>query len=222
MSKNTLSVTDNRTGKTYEIPITDGTIRTLDLRQIKTGAEDFGLMGYDPAYLNTASCRSAITYIDGDKGILRYRGYPIEQLAEQSSFMEVAWLLLEGELPTDEQLDAFKKAIHDHRMPPARIERIFDGLAEDPHPMGALIAAFGALGTFYPEGHDVASAEVRRKQIYRIVGQAPALAAYAARRRKGEPVVPPAEGLSFAGNFLHMLKAKPGTPFKPHPVLERA
>src|SRR6185503_13313289 len=145
----TLTITDNRTGNSYELAIKDDTVRAADLRKVREAADDFGLMAYDPALVNTAACRSKITYIDGDKGILRYRGYPIEQLAEQSSFMEVAWLLLEGELPTDAQLDSFKTAIHDNRVPPARIERIFDGLAEDPHPMGALIAAFGALGTFY-------------------------------------------------------------------------
>jgi citrate synthase len=218
----TLTITDNRTAKTYDLPVQADTIRSADLVKIKAGEDPVGLGTYDPALVNTAACRSKITYIDGDKGILRYRGYPIEQLAEQSSFMEVAWLLLEGELPTDGQLDGFKKAIHDNRVPPPRIERIFDGLAEDPHPMGALIATFGALGTFYPEAHNVASAEVRRRQIHRIVAQAPALAAYAARRRRGETVVPPAEGLSFAGNFLYMLKSTPGQPFTPHPVLERA
>jgi citrate synthase len=218
----TLTITDNRTAKAYDLPIQADTIRSADLARIKAGDDPVGLGTYDPALVNTAACRSKITYIDGDKGILRYRGYPIEQLAEQSSFMEVAWLLLEGELPTDAQLDSFKTAIHDNRVPPARIERIFDGLAEDPHPMGALIAAFGALGTFYPEAHNVGSAEVRRRQIHRIVAQAPALAAYAARRRRGESVVPPAEGLSFAGSFLYMLKATPGTRYTPHPVLERA
>jgi citrate synthase len=185
-------------------------------------ADDFGLMAYDPALVNTAACRSDITFIDGDRGVLRYRGYPIEQLAEQSSFLETAVLVLDGELPGAARLEEFTRAIHDHRVPPARTAGLFDGLAEDPHPMGALIAAFGALGTFYPEAHDIQDAEVRRRQIYRIIGQTPALAAYAARSRKGEAIVPPAEGLSFAGNFLHMLQATPGRPFTPNPVLERA
>jgi citrate synthase len=218
----TVTITDNRTGCSYELPIQDETIRAAELRKIRVDAQDFGLMAYDPALVNTAACRSHITFIDGDKGILRYRGFPIEQLAEQSSFLEVAWLLLEGELPTRTQLEGWKKAIHDHRVPPARLETIFDGLAENPHPMGALIASFGALGTFYPEAHDIADNAVRRRQIWRIIGQVPALAAFAARRRRGEKVVPPAEGLSFAGNFLYMLKAPPGQTYTPHPVLERA
>jgi citrate synthase len=218
----TLTITDNRTGRAYDLPIQADTIRSADLHKIQGEADDGGLVTYDPALVNTAACRSRITYIDGDKGILRYRGYPIEELAEQSSFLEVAWLLLEGELPTPPQLEEFTRAIHDNRVPPDRIAALFDGMAADPHPMGALIAAFGALGTFFPEGHDVHSPEVRRRQVHRIVAQSPALAAYAARRRRGEDVVGPAEGLSFAGNFLHMLKATPGQPFTPHPVLERA
>jgi citrate synthase len=218
----TLTITDNRTGKSYDLPVQDETIRSVDLHKITVDGDAGGLVTYDPALVNTAACRSRITYIDGDKGILRYRGYPIEQLAEQSSFLEVAWLLLEGELPTEAALDRFKHTIHENRVPPPRIAALFDGMAEDPHPMGALIAAFGALGTFYPEAHDVHSPDVRRRQVLRIIAQAPALAAYAARRRKGEPIVPPAEGLSFAGNFLHMLKATPSKPFTPHPVLERA
>jgi citrate synthase len=218
----TLTITDNRTGRTYDLPITDDTVRAADLRKVRVAPDDFGLMAYDPALVNTAACRSTITFIDGDKGILRYRGYPIEQLAEDSSFLETAWLILEGDLPTATQLESWTRAIHDHRVPPARLAGLFDGLAEDPHPMGALIAAFGALGTFYPEAHDIHDADVRRRQIYRIIGQAPALAAYAARSRRGEPIVPPAEGLSFAGNFLHMLRARPGEPYAPHPVLERA
>jgi len=218
----TLTITDNRTGRSYDLPITDDTVRAADLRKVRVAPDDFGLMAYDPALVNTAACRSTITFIDGDKGILRYRGYPIEQLAEDSSFLETAWLILEGELPTAGELDTWTRAIHDHRVPPARLAGLFDGLAEDPHPMGSLIAAFGALGTFYPESHDIHDAEVRRRQIYRIIGQAPALAAYAARSRRGEPIVPPAEGLSFAGNFLHMLRARPGEPFTPDPVLERA
>ena len=218
----TLTLTDNRTGRSYELPIQDEAIRAADIHKIRVNASDFGLMTYDPALVNTAACRSRISYIDGDAGILRYRGYPIEQLAEKSSFLEVALLLLDGELPSQAGLDAWKATIHDHRVPPARIQALFDGLAEDPHPMGALIAAFGALGTFYPEAHKINDADVRRRQICRIIAQAPALAAYAARKRRGEPVVPPAEGLSFAGNFLHMLKATPGQRYEPHPVLERA
>ena len=218
----TLTITDNRTGKSYELAIKDDTVRAADLRKVREAADDFGLMAYDPALVNTAACRSTITFIDGDKGILRYRGYPIEQLAEQSSFLETAWLVIEGELPTAAQLQAFTTAIHDNRVPPARLAGLFDGLAEDPHPMGALIASFGALGTFYPESHNIADPAVRRRQVHRIIAQAPALAAYAARARKGQPLVPPAEGLSFAGNFLYMLQAVPGQTYAPNPVLERA
>ena len=218
----TLTITDNRTGNSYELAITDETVRAADLRKVRVATDDFGLMGYDPALVNTAACRSTITFIDGDKGILRYRGYPIEQLAEQSSYLETAWLVIEGELPTAAQLEAFTTAIHDHRVPPARLAGLFDGLAEDPHPMGALIASFGALGTFYPESHNISDPAVRRRQVHRIIAQAPALAAYAARARKGQPLVPPAEGLSFAGNFLYMLQAVPGQPYTPNPVLERA
>jgi citrate synthase len=183
----TLTLTDNRTGRLYELPIQDETIRGADIHKVRVNASDFGLMTYDPALVNTAACRSRISYIDGDAGILRYRGYPIEQLAEKSSFLEVALLLLDGELPSQAELDAWKATIHDHRVPPARIQALFDGLAEDPHPMGALIAAFGALGTFYPEAHKITDADVRRRQICRIIAQAPALAAYAARKRRGEP-----------------------------------
>jgi len=218
----TLTITDNRTGKSYEIVIKDDTVRAADLRKVRVAPEDFGLMAYDPALVNTAACRSTITFIDGDKGILRYRGYPIEQLAEQSSFLETAWLVLEGELPTAPELKVFTAAIHDNRVPPARIAGLFDGLAHNPHPMGALIASFGALGTYFPESHNIQDPDVRRRQVHRIIAQAPALAAYAARARKGEPLMPPVEGLSFAGNFLYMLQAKPGQAFTPNPVLERA
>jgi citrate synthase len=217
-----LTLTDNRTGRTLELPIKDGTVRAADLRKVRTGPEDFGLVSYDPALVNTAACRSRITYIDGDKGVLRYRGYPIEQLAEKSSYLETAYLLLQGELPTATQLNDWTRVVHDNRVPPARIAGLFDAMAEDPHPMGALIASFAALGTFYPDAQNVHDKAVRARQIARIVSQTPAIAAYAARRRKGEPIVPPAEGLSFAGNFLHMLKAAPGQPFTPDTVLERA
>jgi citrate synthase len=218
----TLTITDNRTGKSYELAIADETVRAAELRAIRVAPDDFGLMTYDPALVNTAACRSTITFIDGDKGILRYRGYPIEQLAEDSSFLETAWLILEGELPTAAALEEWTTALHDHRVPPPKIAGLFAGLADDPHPMATLVASFAALGTFYPESHDIQDPAVRRRQIHRIIGQAPALAAYAARARKGQPIVQPAEGLSFAGNFLHMLRATPGQPFTPHPVLERA
>ena len=218
----TLTITDNRTGRTYELAVTDGTVRAADLRTIRRVPADFGLLSYDPALVNTAACRSHITFIDGDNGVLRYRGYPIEQLAEASSFLETALLLLDGELPGRAALDAFRAAIREHREPPARIQKLFEGLPPDPHPMGALIAAFGALGTYYPEARDIQDEANRRRQVYRIIAQAPALAAYAARVRKGEPIVPPADGLSYTGTFLHMLKATPSGTYAPHPVLERA
>jgi citrate synthase len=217
----TLTITDNRTGRSYELPIADDTIRAADLRKIKVKDTDFGLMAYDPALVNTAACRSRVTFIDGGKGILRYRGYPIEQLAEQSSFLETAKLLLDGELPSSTELAEFRQSIHDHRVPPSKIESVLEGLADDPHPMGGLIAAFAALGTYYPDARDIHDEATRRTQIYRIIGQAPALAAYAARHRRGESIVAPAEGLSYAGNFLHMLKSRPGDT-GPNPVLERA
>ena len=180
-------------------------------------------MAYDPALVNTAACRSTITFIDGDKGILRYRGYPIDQLAEQSSFLETAWLVIEGELPTASQLKAFTTAIHDNRVPPARMAGLFDGLAEDPHPMGALIASFGALGTFYPESHNISDPAVRRRQVHRIIAQAPALAAYAARARKGQPSMPPAGGAELRGQLpVHAAGAFRGRPSRPTGARARA
>ncbi len=218
----TLTITDNRTGRTYELPVTDGTIRAADLRRIKTPDDDFGLMTYDPALMNTAAVKSQITYIDGDRGILRYRGYPIEQLAEQSSYLETAYLLLHGELPSGAQLSAWTQVIHEHRVPPDGIERLLDGFPGDPHPMGVLIASFAALSTHYPESKAIFDETTRRTQIHRLIAQAPALAAYTSRHRRGLPIVRPAEDLSFTGNFLAMLFSEPGRPFTPNPVLERA
>ena len=218
----TLTITDNRTGRTYELPVTDGTIRAADLRRIKTPDDDFGLMTYDPALMNTAAVKSQITYIDGDRGILRYRGYPIEQLAEQSSYLETAYLLLHGELPSGAQLSAWTQVIHEHRVPPDGIERLLDGFPGDPHPMGVLIASFAALSTHYPESKAIFDETTRRTQIHRLIAQAPALAAYTSRHRRGLPIVRPADDLSFTGNFLAMLFSEPGRPFTPNPVLERA
>src|SRR5919112_4954777 len=218
----TLTITDNRTGRTYQLPITDGTIRGADLRKVKTAEDDFGLMTYDPALVNTAAVKSEITYIDGDRGILRYRGYPIEQLAERSSYLETAYLLLHGELPSAAQLSEWTDVIHGHRVPPDGFERLLDGFAPDPHPMGTLIASFAALSTFYPESKAIFDEPTRRTQIHRLIAQAPALAAYAFRHRRGRAIVRPSENLSFSGNFLAMLFSEPGTPYVPHPVLERA
>src|ERR671910_505357 len=218
----TLTVTDNRTGRTYELPVQNGAIRAADLRKIKTDERDSGLLTYDPALVNTAAVRSQITYIDGDRGILRYRGYPIEQLAERSSYLETAYLLLHGELPSAAQLSEWTDVIHAHRVPPDGFERLLDGFAPDPHPMGTLIASFAALSTYYPESKAIFDEPTRRTQIHRLIAQAPALAAYAFRCRRGLPIVRPAADLSFSGNFLAMLFSEPGRSFVPNPVLERA
>ncbi len=222
MSKNTLTITDNRNGKSYEIPISDGTIRTSDLRQIKVGADDFGLMGYDPAYLNTASCRSAITFIDGDKGILRYRGYPIEQLAEQSSYLECTYLLLNGELPSEQQLHEFIEQVTLHTFVHENIKSFIQGFRYDAHPMGMFLSTIGALSTFYPEAKNVYDHAVRTRNIIRLVAKVPTIAALAYRHSLGFPFVYPDNSLSFAGNFLAMIKKMAEPRYKPNPVLERA
>src|SRR5205823_4531668 len=166
----TLTITDNRTWKTYEVPVTDGTIRAMDLRTIKTTPEDFGLMTYDPAFLNTAACRSAITYIDGDKGILLYRGYPIEELAEHSTYLEVAYLILYGELPNQEQLRGWVNDITFHTMVHENVKKFMDGFHYDAHPMGMFISTIAALSTYYGESRNIADAEVRRRQVLRLIG----------------------------------------------------
>jgi citrate synthase len=218
----TLTITDNRTGRTYDIPIQDGAIRADQLRGIKIGADDFGLMTYDPALMNTAACKSRITYIDGDKGILRYRGYPIDQLAEESSFLETAYLVLEGELPSADALAGFTRTVESHRTPPAGIEGLFKGFPPEPYPMGVLAASFAALSTFYPESRRIFDEENRKVQMYRMLGHSPTLAAYAYRHRQGLPLVKPSPDLGYVANFLSMLFAEQGTPYKPHPVLARA
>jgi citrate synthase len=222
MSKNTLTITDNRTGKTYEVPINDGTIRTLDLRQIKTGPEDFGLMGYDPAYMNTASCRSAITYIDGDKGILHYRGYPIEQLAEKSTYLEVSYLLLNGELPTQAQLRDFVSEITTHTMLHENVKSLIDGFRYDAHPMGMFISTIGALSTYYPEAKEVDDKVIRMRNAIRLIAKVPTIAAWSYRHSLGFPFVYPDNSLSFAGNLLSMMKKMAELRYTPNPVLERA
>src|ERR1044072_9203390 len=181
-SKETLTITDNRTGKQYELPITDGTIRAMDLRQIKTeNAEDFGLMTYDPAFMNTASCKSNITYIDGDRGVLEYRGYPIEQLAEQSSYLEVAYLLLHGELPNQEQLRQWTWDITHHSFINENISKVLDGFHYNAHPMGMFEAMVAALSTFYPESKNIRDEVCRRKQIHRLIPKVPTTAAFASQ-----------------------------------------
>jgi citrate synthase len=217
-----LTVTDNRTGKTYTLPLYRGAIRTSDLRQIKAGPDDFGVMSYDPAFLNTASCRSSITYLDGDKGILRYRGYPIEYLAERCTFLEVAWLLLHGELPAAGELDDWTRQVAAHTMVHENIKKLMDGFHHDAHPMGMLMSAVAALSTFYPEARDIHDAQNRTLQITRLIAKMPALAAYSYRYRLGLPYIYPDGDVSYTRNFLHMLWAKTGPRYSANPVLSRA
>lgn len=221
MSTNSLTITDNRTGKQYEIPITDGTIRALDLRQIRTGAEDFGLMTYDPAFMNTAACRSAITFIDGDRGILRYRGYPIEQLAEKVSFLDVAYLLAEGELPTGEQKAKWEHDIRYHTYVHTNIIKFLDGFRYDAHPMGMLLSAVGALSTFYPDAKDIHDPAVRHVQRVRLMAKLPTLAAFAFRHSRGLPYEFPRNDLDYIGNFVNMTFSIGGK-HEPNKVLQRA
>jgi citrate synthase len=218
----TLSVTDNRTGQQYEIPITDGTIRSIDLRRIRVDAEDFGLMTYDPAFMNTASCRSSVTFIDGDKGILEYRGYPIEQLAESSSYLEVAYLLIHGELPTQPQLDAWTHEITIHTFVHENVKEFMQGFRYDAHPMGMLLASVGALSTFYPEANQIKDAQLRYEQIIRLLAKMPTLAAFAYRHNRGMPYVYPDNDLSYPGNFLGMLFKIAELKYQPDPRIEKA
>jgi citrate synthase len=201
----TLTVVDNRTGKQYEVPISDGTVRAMDFRQIKTGDDDFGLMTYDPAYTNTASCRSSITFIDGDKGILEYRGYPIEELAEKATFLEVAYLLIFGELPTTAELEEWTHAITTHTFVHENVKSFVEGFRYDAHPMGMLLASVGALSTFYPEAKEIQDEQLRYEQIVRLIAKVPTLAAFAYRHAKGMPYVYPDNDLNYAENFLGML-----------------
>ncbi|MCU0255931.1 MAG: citrate synthase [Vicinamibacterales bacterium] len=218
----TLTITDNRTGKTYEIPVQDGAIRALDLRQIRTDAEDFGLIAYDPAFTNTGSCRSSITYIDGDRGILEYRGYPIEQLAEQATYLETAYLLLFGALPTRAQLDQWNRVVAQHAVPHENFKRLMGGFRHDAHPMSALLSAVGALATYYPDARLVHDEQSRRTQTVRIIGQVPTLACWAYRYVTGQAYVHPDADLSYTGNILSMLFKGTEARYQPHPVLERA
>jgi citrate synthase len=218
----TLTITDNRTGRHYEVPITDGTIRATDLRQIKVSPDDFGLMSYDPAFLNTAACRSGITYIDGDKGILLYRGHPIEQLADETTFLETAYLLLNGELPTKAQLDDWARRLSPHSMLHENIKKFMEGFRYDAHPMGIFLSTVGALSTFYPDAKDIFNEESRRLQTMRLIAKVPSIAAHAFRHSLGQVNVYPDNDLSFVGNFLSMLFKKTEPRYLPHPVLERA
>ena len=220
--KDTLSITDNRTGKQYEIPIEDGTIRATELRNIKVDEEDFGLMSYDPAYLNTASCRSAITFIDGERGILEYRGYPIEQLAEHSTYLEVAYLLIHGELPTQPQLEEWTHHITIHTYVHENVKEFMQGFRYDAHPMGMLEASVGALSTFYPEAAAIKDEDVRYIQIIRLIAKIPTLAAFAYRHSRGLPYVYPDNDLGYPGNFLSMLFRMTELQYEPDPRIERA
>ena len=222
MPKDTLSITDNRTGKSYELAITNGTINAMDLRPIKTGPDDFGLMTYDPGYGNTAHCKSTITYIDGDKGILRYRGYPIEQVAERASFLETAYLVLHGELPTKAQLEQWQQDIKFHTFLHENVKMLLDGFRYDAHPMGVFVSTVAALSTFYPEATKIGDPEIRRHQIHRLIAKAPTIAAFAYRHMRGLPYVYPDNDLSYAGNFLNMLFKTTEVKYAPNPVLERA
>ncbi len=218
----TLSVTDSRTGRSYQIPIKDGAIPAVALRQIKVDEDDFGLLSYDPAFTNTASCRSAITFIDGERGILRYRGYPIQELAERSSFLEVAWLLLEGELPTKTQLDGWAEEISRHTFVHENIKKFIDDFHHDAHPMGILVGTVGALSTFYPDAKRIDDPASRRRQIVRLLAKIPTLAAFAYRHARGLPYAYPDNDLSYTGNFLSMMWKTTELRFEPDPVLEHA
>jgi citrate synthase len=222
MSKNTLTITDNRTGRVYELPIENDTVRALDFRQIKVADGDFGMMVYDPAFTNTAATKSTITYIDGDAGILRYRGYPIEQLAEQSSFLETAYLLLNGELPSRAQLDGFVHAITIHTMVHENVREFIDSFRYDAHPMGIVVSTVAALSTFYPEAKNVGDSDLRQLQAIRLIAKIPTLAAYAYRHRRGLPYVYPDNDLSYAGNLLNMLFRMREMRYEPNPVIEKA
>jgi citrate synthase len=218
----TLTITDNRTGKTYEIPITDGTIKALDLRQIKATPDEFGMMTYDPAFMNTASCRSSITFIDGDKGILEYRGYPIEQLAEKSTYLEVAYLLIHGELPAGDQLKDWQYTITHHTILNERFRNLVDSFRYNAHPMGRLISSMSALGTIYPEAKNIFDPAVRLKQMHRIIAKIITIAAFNYRHTIGMPYSYPDNDLSYTGNFLNMMFKMTEVKYTPNPVLERA
>ena len=222
MPNETLTITDNRTGKTYTLPLYKDAIRAIDLRQIKTGPEDFGLLSYDPAFLNTASCQSAVTYLDGDRGILRYRGYPIEQLAEKCSFLEVAYLLLNGELPGPDELDEWTADITRHTMIHENLKKFMEGFHYDAHPMGMLMSTVAALSTFYREARNIHDPAVRKLQITRLIGKMPTLTAYSYRHSLGLPYVYPDNDLGYTKNFMNMLWRRTEPKFSANPVLARA
>jgi citrate synthase len=218
----TLTVTDNRTGQSYELPIQDGTVRGMDFRQIKADDQDFGLMVYDPAYMNTASCRSSITYIDGDAGILQHRGYPIEQLCEHSTYLEVAYLLINGRLPNSAELQSWVEEITVHTFVHENVKDFMQGFRYDANPMGMLVASVGALSTFYPDANKIHDERIRAMQIIRLLAKMPTLAAFAFRHNMGQPYVYPDNDLNYAGNFLSMMYKMTELKYEPDPRLERA
>ncbi len=218
----TLRVTDSRTGRSYELPIREGAIRALDLRQITLDEDDFGLMSYDPAYLNTASCRSAITYIDGNRGVLLYRGYPIEELARRASFLDVAYLLLNGELPGKDESASWATSVARHTYVHENVKKFIDGFHHDAHPMGILVSTVAALSTFYPDAKSVSDPAVQREQVVRLIAKMPTLAAFAHRHAMGLPYAYPDNELSYAGNFLNMMWKMTEPRYRPDPVLEHA
>jgi citrate synthase len=220
--RDTLSVTDNRTGQTYEVPVEDGTVRSLAFRDVKVAEDDFGLMTYDPAFMNTASCRSAITFLDGEAGVLEYRGYPIEQLAEKSTYLEVAYLLVHGELPTKDELDAWAYQITMHTFVHENVKTFIQGFRHDAHPMGMLVGSVGALSTFYPDANEIKDPENRMMQTIRLIAKMPTLAAFAYRHNMGQPYVYPDNDLAYAGNFLNMMFKMTELKYEPDPRIERA
>jgi citrate synthase len=222
MSQDSLTIVDNRTGRSYEVPIRDGAIPAPELRKIKTSPDDFGLMAYDPAYMNTASCRSSVTFIDGDRGILRYRGYPIEQLAERRSFLEVAYLLVFGELPTPDEFTAWSEQITMHTMVHENIKKFMEGFRYDAHPMGMFLSTIGALSTFYPDARNIRDIDSRHLQMLRLIGKVPTIAAYAYRHTQGLPYVMPDNGLDYTANFLNMMFKMAESKYQPHPALVKA
>jgi citrate synthase len=222
LAKDTLTITDNRTGKTYEIPVENDTVKAFDLRQIRVKPEDFGLMAYDPGFTNTASCRSAITFIDGEQGVLNYRGYPIEQLAEQGNYLETAYLLLWGELPDKAQYQAWAEDITHHTFVHENVKELMAGFRYDAHPMGMLASMVAALSTFYPEAKQVRDPAVRRRQIHRLIAKIPTLAAFAYRHSMGLPYVYPDNEQGYCGNFLQMMFKTTEVKYEVSPVLARA
>ncbi len=221
-SEGMLQITDSRTGRSYELPVADGAVRASDLRQIKTGDDDYGLLAYDPAFVNTANCRSAVTFIDGEKGILRYRGYPIEELAEHCSFLQVAYLLLHGDLPNSAEAEAWADDIMHHTFVHENVKQFIDGFHHDAHPMGMLVSTIAGLSTFYPEAKAIFDEGNRQKQIVRLIAKMPTMAAFAHRHAVGLPYAYPDNVLSYAGNFLNMMWRTTERSYDPDPVLEHA